>query len=88
MTPERGVEFNSAPIPPREYLMRRSYNPMDVGIPGAVVREVRCAKEGTEHSRRAFIKETAPEWCPFCGSRMIAHSVDVPLVKSDGSGWS
>lgn len=94
MTPEQGVEFNAAPIPPAEYLMRRSYNPNDVGIPGSIVREWGCpahgVNSGTSHVAPGETHASAYPRCPMpgCFSALRPHAVDVPLVKSDGGGWA
>lgn len=88
--PERGVEFNAAPIPPAEYLMRRSYNPNDAQIPGAVVREYRC-----EYGCPAIQAQnlSGKERCESSYSHALpgkfhVYSVEVPLVKTNGERWS
>lgn len=80
--PEQGVVFNSAPLPPDEYLMRRSHNPGDANVPGAVVRTRRCPECGNLQAHHEHVNS-----CDKCFVGTLVHSVDVPLLKEDGSSW-
>lgn len=92
--PEDGVEFNEeVPIPPDEYLMRRSHNPRDSFIPGAIIREWKCPDCGevTQRDDTAGMARLANELCRNHEGghfpMLEIYSVDVPLVKSNGERW-
>lgn len=82
--PEKGVMFNAEPLPPREYLMRRSYNPEDRQIPGSVVRELWCVDHGMVHGIGFRLGGCPVPGCPLA---VQVYSVDVPLVKENGERW-
>lgn len=81
--PEEGVNINAERMPPREYLMRRSYHPEDAKVPGAVVRRVACSRCGYEKDARG------DERCPICRTDTVEspRAIDVPLVKENGERW-
>ena len=102
--PENGVVFSANPIPPHEYLMRRSYNPNDANAPGAVVQFWQCP-ECLWVAWDPRVKPASPHVIapPYCtnhehrsggldgfpqGPLMKIYAVDVPMVKEAGSRWS
>lgn len=91
--PEENVMFNSQPLPPPEYLMRRSHNAKDAEIPGAIIREWRCTLCGEIDAKDDLFIEArlARKLCTRHGEgifpTMEIHSVDVPLLKADGERW-